>query len=160
MNSIRAKKLFRILRPDEENGLGGIVSRNISSGLPVEALPKCSIANHVGDNPELSPYISTSTDLNKQKEMIHKLIKERPVIYMITIDVKVLKDKGLQVIDLWDYFKDEKLMKLARAWREVLIKDRIPAEAIIESICFYSDGTTEQFKSPKYVGCMASPCNL
>jgi len=27
MNSIRAKKLFRILRPDEENGLGGIVSR-------------------------------------------------------------------------------------------------------------------------------------
>ena len=30
--------LFRILRPDEGNGLAGVVSRNISSNIPEEQL--------------------------------------------------------------------------------------------------------------------------
>lgn len=155
--------LTRILRIDEGNGLAGVVSRNKSSGLLDEELPKCSIAKHVGKNPELSPYISTSTDLNKQKEMIKRKFKKgRSVVNLIVIDVEVLKSFKIEVIDLWDYpFENEKLMKLARAWREIVVKDRIPAEAIIESICFYPDRRTEQIKNPKYAGRKAAtPCNL
>ena len=49
--------LFRILRPDEGNGLAGVVSRNISSNIPEEQLPKCTIAK---PSPYLSFYLNTS----------------------------------------------------------------------------------------------------
>ena len=158
--------LFRILRPDEVNGLAGVVSRNISSNIPEEQLPPCTIAQHVADNPKLTPYISTSTDLKKQMHFIKKNLFEgrRPAIYMIVIDTVILKRQGSEITNFNNtkirrkhMGGNRKATKYARAWSEVIIRDRIPTEAIIESIrCTYDfcANRVERkiFPNPRYAG--------
>ena len=158
------QKLFRILRLDEGTGLSGVQSRNISSKLPKEKLPHRTIAQHVADNPKLTPYISMSKDLKKQLEMIEQNLVEfgKSAVYMIEIDAEILKRQGSEVTDLSNsevrnlYLDNNlKASNYARAWSEVIIRDRIPTEAVIESSQFYYNVVSNRIerkttRNPRY----------
>ena len=88
----------------------------------------------------------------------------RPAIYMIVIDAVILERQGSEITDLTDSkIRNEhmdgnpKAENYALAWKEVIVKHRIPAEAIFESIRFYYDiGTSrverEILRNPRYAG--------
>ena len=150
--------LYRILEPREGDGLTGVESRESRAfhGKKVSKCRSCTIAQHVAENPKITPYISASSDLAHQMKLIRKKLLENGCseVVMITIDTKTLQRLGSEIIDLSnregrDYFlgDNRKAWNYARAWSEVLVKDQIPKEAVIESTLFYLDESTGQVKS-------------
>ena len=158
--------VYRILRWDEGNGLLGIESRQKSGNHA----SSCTVVQHVAKNQKITPYISTSTDLKIQERIIKNNILEYgySVVRMITIDVGLLDSETINLNKLadrevhqLDLRQNEKAKSYALAWKEVLVKDFIPTEAIIESTRFYYDARSGRIektttRNPKYAGSLRS----
>ena len=170
------KVVYRILRWDEGNGLLGIESRQKSGNYA----SSCTVVQHVAENPEITPYISTSTDLKIQERKIKKNFRKQKhhrqnilehgysVVHMITIDVGLLDSKTINLNKRADrevhqlhLRQNEKAKSYALAWKEFLVKYFIPTEAIIESTRFYYDARSGRIdktttRNPKYAGSLRS----
>ena len=163
--------LYRIPRRNESKGFAPIESRQKSGNHA----SSCTVPQHVAENPVITPYISTSSDFQIQKKKIEENILRnflkhgRSVDYrLIAIDARLLNS---EIIDLTNpavrrvhqlhLRQNEKAKNYALAWKEVLVKDFIPTEAIIESTRFYYDARSGRIektttRNPKYAGSLRS----
>ena len=133
---------------DEGNGLEGLKSRSKYYGQmkPIRQNRRVTVLAHVADNPEMTPWISTSTNKTLQEEKIRKALTDENKSgikskgrYMVVIDARLLKAKN--IVDLnSEYIRSDLLgtnltaYNAAKDWQEVLVFWEVPKKAILKSL--------------------------
>jgi hypothetical protein len=116
--------------------------------------------NHVAANPDITHFISTSADQERQINLaITNAERDRRDVYVVVIDIEAFRST---IVDLSNNANRQhfltgshRAMNFARVWSEVLVLDQIPTEAIIETVrYFYVSGEVrfEVTRNPNYTG--------
>ncbi|KAI9554852.1 hypothetical protein GHT06_020129 [Daphnia sinensis] len=160
---------------DEGTGFDGIVSRMLRDGRERPTInQRIQIPRHVAENPDDTPWISTSANFELQDCTIRSNVERRfrytstnaHYLYLVTIDVRYLIAGTNQatVVNLNDdrvrnalLSFNRKAYNYARTWKEVLIYWEIPPHAIVNTRRYYINRYTFKvefvdIQNPYYCG--------
>lgn len=157
---------------NEGDGLQGLQSRSLYHNQERPTInQRVQIPLHVASNPERTPWISTSANLDRQDCVIRDEIARRLQytsnvrdIYLVTIDVRYLDANRNRVVNLADSRVRNSLLRVgstannyARVWDEVLIFWDVPSRAIVSTRRYYMNRYTmqieyEDYSNPNYDG--------
>lgn len=170
--------IYRILSggrilPQERNinegtGFNGLASRSLLNNRERPTIDqRIQVPIHVAQNPDDTPWISTSADWQRQDCTIRRNVEQRwqynrytrssHHLFLATIDVRYLgRDRGRPnpVLNLADsrtrnalLSSNQKAVNYARSWSEVLIYWSVPSQAIVSSTRYFFNPHTEQVEA-------------
>ncbi|KAI9554855.1 hypothetical protein GHT06_020132 [Daphnia sinensis] len=152
---------------NEGTGLDGIISRSLRNNRERPTInQRLQIPIHVAQNPNDTPWISTSANFERQDCIIRSNVERRfrwntrdvhHQLYLVTIDVRYLtvgnqrRPNQPTVVNLDDYRVRNALLSsnlqafnYARSWNEVLIYWAIPSQAIVNTRRYYFNPYTNR----------------
>lgn len=154
---------------DEGNGLQGLQCRALH--LNHETMSDFRqddlglVRNHIEENPDITPWISTSTNLSFLEERMEESLLNfsyyPEIRHLVIIDPLLLDTATIDLTDQKVQEKvlvDEKSLNYAKYWKEVLIYEQVPIKAILSSrqyflsndgIFYFKETPNSQYKFPK-----------